>query len=632
MSATSTASAMPNSSVPGGSATQSGPPYLCPTCQTTYSRLEYLRRHERRHADIRPFVCDCGKGFSRSDVLSRHKRQCAVHLNGGSTEGGDTSIASSNGGSSNARANNGVGRRSSSGRQNSRKSSANGTANARSNGRKSAAMVSGERSDSLQNTPDDDEDSPPVNQQQQSQPPHHLPMSFPVASQPHSNMTNVGNSFPFPPQPGVQLGTSAPPPLLPPAPYGTDANGMILQNVSNTNQSFPGIMPPHLSNFNNLVNPQHHYPSSPESNGTMSQHSSPRFSARDMARHGSNGSRFSLRKGGSFDHIGPRSGVVGGGMTGTTPNQYAPEFWDALDPAAKGNANDYVSASGSGQAPLSLADNASGIPLSASGGFNGVTTPRGEPQRFAVSTGPLSPFSSIALSSTMSPYLSAFSNARDTPFVASPSRGVIPGTPGASLNVFDWTMRPPSKPASSSMSKRDSISQQGQPGTAIEKSQSSQGGANEAKRGSSPSPNAAAAAVGTDGKRKREDDEEGRKMVKLEDEAGMEAKKEEIDTNGEDLEREEKEPSHDEDQRSAAELLDSLRNAGSRSSQATFSDAGNASVTSASSDQQVAPLPTSIGESASAMPVPAPVSAQSSTEVQVPSSTATTATSVTTTS
>lgn len=105
-----------------------GPPFICPTCSTSYSRLEYLRRHERRRkyariahhfdfscfkptlglrgsfacrrfhsavcksilsdfywslcrshsilartrscgtatdADIRPFVCDCGKGFSR---------------------------------------------------------------------------------------------------------------------------------------------------------------------------------------------------------------------------------------------------------------------------------------------------------------------------------------------------------------------------------------------------------------------------------------------------------------------------------------------------------------------------------------------------------------------------------------
>lgn len=63
-----------------GGPVPSGPPFICPTCSTSYSRLEYLRRHERRHADIRPFVCDCGKGFSRSDVLSRHKRQCRVVL------------------------------------------------------------------------------------------------------------------------------------------------------------------------------------------------------------------------------------------------------------------------------------------------------------------------------------------------------------------------------------------------------------------------------------------------------------------------------------------------------------------------------------------------------------------------
>jgi len=59
-----------------------GPPFLCPTCNTSYSRLEYLRRHERRHADIRPFSCPCGKSFSRSDVLARHKTKCRVVLSG----------------------------------------------------------------------------------------------------------------------------------------------------------------------------------------------------------------------------------------------------------------------------------------------------------------------------------------------------------------------------------------------------------------------------------------------------------------------------------------------------------------------------------------------------------------------
>ena len=61
-------------------ASAQGPPFICPTCNTSYSRLEYLRRHERRHADIRPFVCPCGKSFSRSDVLARHKTKCRVVL------------------------------------------------------------------------------------------------------------------------------------------------------------------------------------------------------------------------------------------------------------------------------------------------------------------------------------------------------------------------------------------------------------------------------------------------------------------------------------------------------------------------------------------------------------------------
>lgn len=31
-----------------GGPVPSGPPFICPTCSTSYSRLEYLRRHERR--------------------------------------------------------------------------------------------------------------------------------------------------------------------------------------------------------------------------------------------------------------------------------------------------------------------------------------------------------------------------------------------------------------------------------------------------------------------------------------------------------------------------------------------------------------------------------------------------------
>lgn len=83
---------------------------------------------------------------------------------------------------------------------------------------------------------------------------------------------------------------------------------------------------------------------------------------------------------------------------------------------------------------------------------SGATTPK-EPVRFSVSTlGPLSPFSNTALNSSMSPYLSAFSNARDTPLVSSP-RSALPTTPGGGLASLDlggqWTgMRPPSRTVS----------------------------------------------------------------------------------------------------------------------------------------------------------------------------------------
>ncbi|CAD6903145.1 unnamed protein product, partial [Tilletia controversa] len=73
------------------STTPNGPPFICAACKQTYSRLEYLRRHERRHADIRPFVCDCGKGFSRSDVLSRHKKQCKIVIGENGNKEGDSS-------------------------------------------------------------------------------------------------------------------------------------------------------------------------------------------------------------------------------------------------------------------------------------------------------------------------------------------------------------------------------------------------------------------------------------------------------------------------------------------------------------------------------------------------------------
>ncbi|KAG9011140.1 hypothetical protein FRB94_009066 [Tulasnella sp. JGI-2019a] len=53
------------------------PRYPCSECGAQYSRLEYLRRHERKHTEQRPFGCsDCPKSFARSDVLLRHRRRC----------------------------------------------------------------------------------------------------------------------------------------------------------------------------------------------------------------------------------------------------------------------------------------------------------------------------------------------------------------------------------------------------------------------------------------------------------------------------------------------------------------------------------------------------------------------------
>ncbi|CDZ96249.1 FOG: Zn-finger [Phaffia rhodozyma] len=53
------------------------PTFACGTCGKLYSRLEYVRRHERKHQDSKPFPCtECTKSFARSDVLLRHKRRC----------------------------------------------------------------------------------------------------------------------------------------------------------------------------------------------------------------------------------------------------------------------------------------------------------------------------------------------------------------------------------------------------------------------------------------------------------------------------------------------------------------------------------------------------------------------------
>jgi hypothetical protein len=374
------------------------------------------------------------------------------------------------------------------------------------------------------------------------------------------NLLPGGASFPFA-QSSLQAPPLAPPPLLPPAPYGTDMNNEFAR-VSNMNASSFSNISHHLSALNTFTSQQHNYPSSPESNGTVSQHSSPRFAARDMSRHGSNGSRLSMRKGGtSYNAATAAAAAAAATVAANQASHYPQEFWEALDPAAKTatsiGGQDFVSGPPSSHpnfsmppevsAAVALANPTSGT-TSIGGNLSlngGVTTPRGEPPRFSVPTGPLSPFSSIALTSSMSPYLSAFSNARDTPFVASPSRGGIPGTPGANSNIFDWTMRPPSKPAT----KRESISMQ-----------------------STNSNNDSAS------KRKREDEEPGRI-----DDALLHA---------------------DADERSAAALLDSLRNAGSRPMQpAALALNGETAAAAAAAAAADSPAQSSSGATVSASTV-----------------------------
>ncbi|KAH9813404.1 hypothetical protein DFH28DRAFT_1173966 [Melampsora americana] len=47
--------------------------FLDPKCSETFSRIEHLARHERRHTKAKPFKCHCGKVFSRLDNWRQHK-------------------------------------------------------------------------------------------------------------------------------------------------------------------------------------------------------------------------------------------------------------------------------------------------------------------------------------------------------------------------------------------------------------------------------------------------------------------------------------------------------------------------------------------------------------------------------
>jgi hypothetical protein len=433
-----------------------------------------------------------------SDVLSRHKRQCPVAL--GQAEPGDIEVSAPPKPASKPRKSGGSSRKRASGAQNNGNDHAEGRLGSPSGSRDSipqrSATAAMARTSRESHSGDEGEVAP-------REPPAHSHMQ---AHMDGSSGAAHGSSAGYP-YGGVGPAALMPPVLFAPAdsvggssgsaggPVGFgDARGPAHAYTSGIDVSAP--LHAQVSALNAYAS-QHAYPASPESSASLnSTTSSPRFAARDMSRVGS-GSRFSLRKGtSSLDQL---ARAAGGNSNGSAP-AYGAEFWEALDLSAKAEAARNAAAGhsaassasssrsrastngasvgmpgfapnapgqnpafsypapgeyGSGSSADGLRGGAAGYPMSDDGQppppapAPGGST-RGEPQRFSSVTGPLSPFSSIALTSSMSPYLSAFSNARDTPLVSSPSRG--PGTPGGtgSANVFDWTMRPPSKPASQS--------------------------------------------------------------------------------------------------------------------------------------------------------------------------------------
>ncbi|CAO1622238.1 unnamed protein product [Jaminaea pallidilutea] len=488
-----------------------GPPYICPACQTSYSRLEYLRRHERRHQDIRPFVCECGKSFSRSDVLSRHKRQCSYHLTGVPPSASPASDATTKKKGKQSGAKNGGGG-SKKGRASAASSSANQNAgNDVSNEPTSAAAALAAAAAAAAGHQSSG------NNHGSHTPPHESGTMM-------SHPGYAASTQPGPPPPLLPQSSGLPPP--PPfyhqqhggnasSSNGPNAGGSGGQQDASGNNSHntdysrtPGFMSAISHALNNFGSSHpHNYPPSPESNPSVnSRNSSPRLHFRDAIpytqRSGSsagNSRQSSLRKGtldpyhpaapweladaanrsspapgtmsasasrqGSIyggnagrgsggagsnnnNNAGGSSGGSGGGLGGIPTS--APAFSYPANEFAGHSTSTSGSSGNSNQTLLASNDpNSSSGHSGSQGQSSSSSNARGQDtSRFAsLSTGPLSPFSGMGLSS-MSPYLSAFSNARDTPLVGSPGRA--PGTPTSSLstNVFDYTMRPPAKPAS----------------------------------------------------------------------------------------------------------------------------------------------------------------------------------------
>ena len=47
-------------------------PHVCGICQAAFHRNHDLKRHKDVHNDTKPYVCQCGRAFTRKDALKRH--------------------------------------------------------------------------------------------------------------------------------------------------------------------------------------------------------------------------------------------------------------------------------------------------------------------------------------------------------------------------------------------------------------------------------------------------------------------------------------------------------------------------------------------------------------------------------
>lgn len=59
-----------------------GAAYHCGQCSLKFARSSDLRRHERAHLLVLPYICtQCGKGFARKDALKRHSNTMTCERN-----------------------------------------------------------------------------------------------------------------------------------------------------------------------------------------------------------------------------------------------------------------------------------------------------------------------------------------------------------------------------------------------------------------------------------------------------------------------------------------------------------------------------------------------------------------------